>query len=248
MRRRTKRVRLRARPFVILALLVNVAAGVALSPVSAVRRVRVEGAPPADARRLAGLIQGLRGMPCARVNARELESAALQNSELRLASLARNPFGSAVLRVVRRTPVARMYAFPDAALSDEGVVYRATDLPKDLPTVNPLAESPDVGLALGNGWRSADVAHLAALMRGLGRGEPPRIDLVGGGRVCLNIESGTVDLGRCDELDAKVARLREYLLKRPDLFASFRKLSLVRLDDPAFEPRTPVLPQGSPKP
>ncbi len=245
MRRRTKRVHLRARPFIVLALLVNVVAGVALSPVTAVRRVRVEGAPMADRARLTGLLQRLKGVPCARVDARSVEAEALQNSELRGASLSRTPFGSAVLRVARRSPVARLYAWPDTGLSAEGVLYRATQLPSDLPTVNLPAEYPTVGLALGNAWRSADVAHLAELVRGLGSGEPPRIDLVGGGRVCLNIDSGIVDLGRCDELDAKVARLRQYLTERPNLFATVHKLILVRPDYPTFEP-PPA--QGTAKP
>ena len=136
MRRRTKRVRLNPRPFIVLGLGVNLAAGVALSPVTAVRRVRVEGAPEADRERLTLLLQSLKGVPCARVDARTVESKALENSELRGASLARTPFGSAVLRVARRVPVARLFGDLDTGLSADGVLYRASQLPKDLPTVN----------------------------------------------------------------------------------------------------------------
>lgn len=247
MRRRTKRVRLRPRPFIVLGLLVNLGAGVAFSPVSAVRHVRVEGAPPSDETRLTGLLQALRGVPCVRVNARDIEARALQNSELRSANLARTPFGSAVLRVARRTPVAKLNDV--TGLSDEGVVYAATVLPPDLPTVVPPPGEPEVGLTLGNGWPSADVAHLATLVRGDGGGKPPQIILVGGGRVCLNIEGGTVDLGRLEGLEAKVARMREILRTRPGLFATVQTLSLVRVDAPAFLPRPlPPPAKGAPKP
>ena len=240
MRRRTKRVRLNPRPFIVLGLGVNLAAGVALSPVTAVRRVRVEGAPEADRERLTLLLQSLKGVPCARVDARTVESKALENSELRGASLARTPFGSAVLRVARRVPVARLFGDLDTGLSADGVLYRASQLPKDLPTVNLPSNIPRIGLTLGNAWRTGDVAFLASLLRGLGRTEPVRIDLDAGGRVCLNIDNGTVDLGRTQDLQAKVARFRQILQKRPNLFSTVRTVVLVDVDAPQYIPRPQV--------
>ncbi len=246
MRRRTRRVRLRPRPFIVLGLLVNLMAGVAFSPVTAVRHVRVEGAPTADRSRLTNLLQRLRGVPCARVDARRVEAEALQNSELRAANLARTPFGSAVLRVVRRTAVARLNG--TTALSDEGVPFAATEIPGDLPVLALPSGYPPVGLALGNDWPLADVAHLAMLARGIVAGKPPQIILADGGRVCLNIEGGTVDFGRLENLEAKVARLREILKERPGLFTSVQVLSLVRVDAPAYLPRPLPPSKGAPKP
>ena len=246
MRRRTRRVRLRPRPFLVLGLLLNLGAGLAFSPVTAIRHVRVEGAPPADRARLIELLQALRRVPCVRVDARAIEAAALQNSEIRDARLARTPFGSAVLRVVRRVPVARLN---DATgLSDEGVAFAASEMPSGLPTVARPPGEPSVELTLGNGWPAADVARLAILVRDLAPGKPPRIILVGGGRVCLNIEGGTVDLGRLEDLEAKVARLREVLRKQPDLFATVQTLSLVRADAPAYLPRPLPPSKGAPQP
>ena len=242
MRRRTKRVRLNPRPFVVLGLVVNLAAGAVLSPVTAVRRVRVEGAPKADETRLIGLLQALRGVPCARVDVRAIETKALVNSELRGATLSRTPFGSAVLRVSRRLPLARLYARDSMGLSEDGVVFRATDLPADLPWVNLPREAPEIALTLGNGWPAQNVAHLAGLVRGMGSHEPPRIDVKAGGRVCLNIDSSTVDLGRALELDEKVARLRELLRQQPALFVNFQGINLVDVEAPSFQPRKGISP------
>ena len=242
MRRRTRRVRLNPGPFVVLGLIVNLTAGAVFSPVTAVRRVRVEGAPPGDESRLAGILQALRGVPCARVDARAVETAALANSELRGAALSRTPFGSAVLRVSRRLPVGRLYARDSMGLDEDGVVYQATDLPKELPRISLPPESPEVGLTLGNGWPAQSVAHLATLVRDLGAHEPARIDVLAGGRVCLNIDSSTIDLGRALGLDEKVARLRELLRRQPALFVNFQGINLVDVDAPTFTPRKGVPP------
>ena len=240
MRRRIKRVRLDPRPFIVLGLVVNVAAGIAFSPVTAVRRVRVEGAPPADRKRLTDLLQSLKNVPCARVDARAVESRALENPELRGASLARTPFGSAVLRVARRRSVARLFGSLEIGLSADGILYPATELAEDLPTVRLPAKYPAVGLTLGNAWRTEDVAHLAGLVRGLAKTEPARIDLFPGGKVCLNIDSGIVVLGRLESLDEKVARFRQMFAERPDLFTNVQSVNLVRVEAPQFIPRPQV--------
>ena len=237
MRRRTKRTRLRPRPFILLGLAVNLVVGVAYSPVTAIRRVRVEGAPKADQDRLTKLIQKLRGVPCIKIDPRSVESEALQNPELRSATLSRTPFGSAVLRVGRRTPVARVFAAPSIGLTAQGVLYAATELSETLPTVKLPDDYPVVGLTLGNGWRTVDVARLAGLVQRLPSGEPVRIDLETGGRVCLNIGSGRVILGSCDGLEAKVARLEGFLRDRPTLFVSVASVNLVDVDAPTFTPR-----------
>ena len=237
MRRRTKRTRLRPRPFILLGLAVNLVVGVAYSPVTAIRRVRVEGAPKADEVRLTKLVQKLRGVPCIRIDPRFVESEALQNPELRSATLSRTPFGSAVLRVGKRTPVARVFAAPSVGLTAQGVLYAATELPETLPAVKLPNDYPVVSLTLGNGWRTVDVARLAGLVQGLPSGETARIDLENGGRVCLNIGGGRVILGSCHELDKKVALLGKFLRDRPTLFVNFASVNLVDADAPTFTPQ-----------
>ena len=246
MRRQIRRTRLRPRPFIVLGIFVNLAAGVAFSPLTAVRHVRVEGAPISEQDRLVILVQRLRGVPCVRVDARRIEADALQSGELRSANFSRTPFGSAVLKVVRRVPVARLN---DAtALSDEGVAFLTKSSLDALPTVVPPPGSASPNLTLGNEWPSADVAHLAALLTGMGSGRPPQIILVGGGRVCLNMSGGTVDLGRLERVEPKLDRLQEIFRQRPDLFTTVKTLVLVRPESPAYLPR-PLPPQkGAPKP
>jgi hypothetical protein len=237
MRRRTKRTRLRPLPFIVLGLIVNLSVGILYSPVTAVRKVRVEGAPENDQRRLARLLQKLRAVPCARVNARAIESEAMVNPEIRGASFARTPFGSAVLRIARRTAVARLYASPNIGLSSEGVFYPSSGLNDDLPLVELPGDYPKVALTIGNGWRSADVARLATLVRTIPSKGPIRIRVVSGGRLCLNIDSGVVDLGENELLEDKVAKVSKMLKDRPDLFVNVQSVSLVKIDAPMFQPR-----------
>ena len=242
MRGKTKRVRLRPGPFIVLGLMASLVAGALYSPLTAVRKVRVEGAPEADRARLETLLQKLRGVPCAQVNARFLESEALQNPELRSASLSRTPFGSAVLTVRQRVAVARLDKHQGTGLTEDGVLYPSSTSLEGLPTVILPPDYRFIGLTLGNGWRVTDVAHLAVLVRVIESERPVEIDLDKGGRVCLNIDTGRVDLGACEGLDAKVARLLSILRERPDLFQTVQKLILVNIDNPAYVPR-PENPQ-----
>ena len=240
MRRRTKRTHLRPRPFIMLGLTVNLFAGILYSPVTAVRKVRVEGGPLNDQARLANLLQQLKGVPCARVNARRVESEAMRNPEIRSASLARTPFGSAVLHIARRTPVARLFAAPNIGLSTEGVFYPASVLDENLPLVELPGDYPKAALTIGNGWRSEDVARLATLVQTIPSKGPVRIALVGGGRLCLNIDSGVVNLGDFKRLDDKVAWVSKTLKAQPDLFVNVQSISLVKIDAPMFIPRKGV--------
>lgn len=246
MRRKAKRTRLRPRPFILLGLAANLVAGALYSPLSTVRRVRVEGAPLEDEGRLRDLMQKLKGVPCAQVNARALEAEALQNSEIKSASLARTPFGTAVLKIVRRTAVAHLDRYRGTGLTEDGVLYRSTVPLDDLPTVALPEDHRFVGLTLGNGWRPVDVARLATSIRSIPSDRPIKIDLDKGGRVCLNIGTGAfvgiVDFGPYEGLDAKAARLESILRERPNLFESVQTLKLVNIDNPAYVPR-PGAPQ-----
>jgi cell division protein FtsQ len=221
----------------VLALILNVVAGVLWSPVSAVRRVRVEGAPKADEARLAKLLQGLRGTPCARIDPRIVESEAMRNPEIRGASLARTPFGSAVLRVAHRTPVARLFAGPSIGLTEDGILYPSTSDLDKLPLVKLPEDAPDVGLTLGNGWRAVDVARLATLVTSIPAKGPVRIDLERGGRVCLNIGNGRVEFGDLTRMEEKVAFVEKGLREDPNLFTGVQTLNLVYPDAPTFQPR-----------
>jgi len=204
-----------------------------------VRHVRVEGAPLASQKRLTNLLQKIRGVPCAQVHARSLESEALRDPELRSVSLSRTPFGSAVLRVEARQAVAQVDPSARIGLTAEGVVYESSVDLGALPKVRIPGDYPGIVLTLGNGWRVTDVAHLAGLVRDLPSPKPVEIVLDRGGRVCLNIGTGSVDLGSCEGLDEKVARLREILARQPDIFATVLKVSLVDVDAPTFTPRPP---------
>lgn len=227
----------------MLGVFIALGTGIYYSPVTGVRKVRVVGAPAADEDRLTRLLQGLRGVPCARVNAQHIETMVLRNPELRSASLTRTPFGSATLRVVRRSPVARLFGYPSIALSDEGTVYPATELDQKIPLIKLPDRMPPATLTLTHGWPARDVASLATMVASLPAKDPVRIDLDPQGRVCLNIDTGRVDLGFCDRMEAKIARLRETLKSRPDLFRTVLTVNLQTPEQPSYVPRP-----GNPNP
>src|SRR5947207_2729037 len=123
MARKSKRRAINWGPAFGAALFANVVLGLLFSPLTSVRRIRVIGAQMHDAQRLANLAQGLRGVPFMLVPATNLESSALAPRDVYNASLAHNLFGSAVLRIGYRQPVAILVDVPRIYLDNEGVLF-----------------------------------------------------------------------------------------------------------------------------
>lgn len=108
------------RAMIWMLFLVNTLAGIALSPVTAVRSVRVVGAPSWDELRVQSILEGLKAIPVLAIDAAKVETEVQAASSVDSARLSRTPFGTAKLEVVYREPVAKVMGFKTLFLCSDG--------------------------------------------------------------------------------------------------------------------------------
>ena len=238
MRRRFKRSKPRWGPIFAVILAANMVLALLFSPLTALRKVRVEGAPDWDQTRLEGLMSRLKGVPCAMINPYRVESDAMQEPQVRSARFARNLFGSAVLEVGYRQPVAVLADERGVAISIEGVPFECRHLPDGLPVVKIDGEKPIGMRTIAETWPVVPVARLAVKASILFRGEPLSIELGKGNAVCLNMGAGQVILGSCNDIDAKLAALEKLLAQKPALLSEVQSLNLSVPTSPSAVPRS----------
>lgn len=228
-----KRVRLRARPFLWLAIVSNVLAGLFFSPLTAIRHVRVEGARPRDRARIEELLQSLSGVPALRVSAQGLESKILEAPFVSDATLSRTIFGSGLLHVEYRTAVARFDHSKRLALSDKGVIYAEDSLAGNLPILDVPQKELQPDLSLEGFWEPQRVAYIAQQARIIDAVRKERILITQPGRVILYIGQGRVVLGNCEGLEEKFQALRDRLSRNPFELSQIAELDLTLPDRPA---------------
>jgi cell division septal protein FtsQ len=238
MRPKRKRTYIKPRPVIIALLVLVVAAGIWFSPVTMIRRVRVEGSLPGDQDRFIQMMQSLKGIPCAQVDPRDVESQALANSDVRSAELSRTPFGSALLRVTYRRPVARLFGSPNVLLSEEGVLYPSAQVSDDLPVVQLLHGGPPTLGTLAANWQPTSIAKLAVDARKIFPEGDVRIQEGQGGVVWLNVAAGRVILGSLDDLEAKLNTLRKRRVDFPNELSENEALDLTSPNNPSLQPRS----------
>ena len=237
MPQKRKRVSLRPLPVIILLLVVNLVAGLLYSQLTVMRRIRVDGAPYWDQQRLTGVVGQLKGVPCAQIDAARVEAQALQNPEVRSAHLSRNLFGSAVLTVGYRRPVARFYNKRDVALTIDGVVYPSSHLPDNLPTVEVADGASTPLLTIAGDWPAAKVARVVLKAEEIDSSKQINVRFGPGSEVCLNMGTGQVILGSCDDIDTKMRVLKERLPADPEYLSRVQALNLTVPSHPSEVPK-----------
>lgn len=237
MRQKRRRIRFRWGPILWVLLVANIVAGLCFSPLTAIRRVRVDGAPDWDAPRLIAIMNGLEGVPCAQVQRSKVESEVLSLPEVRSAHLSRNLFGSAVLQLGYRQAVARLRDHPNVGVSLEGVLYRSEHLAPDLPSIKLDAARDRGTVGIAESWPVVAVARLAVESRELANGQPTWIELGKGSVLCLNMGTGQVNFGSCDDMDAKLAALKRLLSKDPTYLSKVQALNLAVASAPSAIPK-----------
>ncbi len=233
-----KRVRLRAKPFLVIAIVLNVYLGLTRSPLTSLRHIRVEGAKAFDQARIEADIQAVQGIPCQQVNPRELESAILELPEARNASLSRNIFGNGLLRIAYRTPVARIARSRRLALSDEGVIYAANELDPNLPVLDLPRGVLEPNLTLMGSWEPQRIAYIAREARNIDVNQQERILITEPGQVILYIGEGCVILGNCDNLSLKFQALRDRLTRNRSELSQIAELDLTLPDRPTIRKKS----------
>lgn len=229
MRKRRKRRRsIRWPPVLWTLFLADVCVGLALSPVTGVTHVRVEGARDFDRERVARLLQDLRDVPCLRADAYAVESRFLLLPEARSAELSRNVFGRAVFSVSYHEPVARVVGYPSVALSREGILYHAERLSAGLPRLKIPASASAPHLALCLGWDGRSLSYVCLKLRTIEHMENAVVEVDSRGALCLNSGIGSrIVLGPSERLDEKLEKLAAILRERPGILQQVTELNLI---------------------
>jgi hypothetical protein len=157
--------------------------------------------------------------------------------EVDRAEFTRNIFGNALLLVQYRTPVARLADIDGEALSVDGVLYQASELPIDLPTLQLPDGGPPTLVALAGNWQPQKIAGLSVYAHQHYPHIDSKIEINRRGVVCLNIGSGRVILGSCDDLDVKLKTLESWLQRNPQELDQVQELNLTTPTAPAVVPK-----------
>lgn len=220
-----------------IVALAQICVGLLVSPMTAVSRVRVVGAPATDHERITRHLQALSGSPYVRAPLRETESRVLANPELETASLRNNMFGSAVLRVKPKVAVARLDGSRPIFLSSRGSAYQAGSAAAGLPLVQLQAEAFNANLCLSGSWEAQKIASLCGVLPPYFRKPELVIDVDRRGVASLVLpRHGRVIMGSLDNLEQKVEVLQRLLETRPGFLAKIKQLNLTAPDYPVFEP------------
>lgn len=225
-----------------LALVANVAAGLAWSPATGLRRVRVVGVTPGDEQRVETHLQVARRIPALRFDPNRLESLIQARSDVESASFSQNLFGRGVLRITPRTPVARLEGTVPMWLSSTGVLYSgpAPRGAKELPRLRLSAEAREANLSLAGAWDAGRIAQLCTDLRKDFAGIVWTVERDGRGVISLSNGSGArVVLGTSEALQDKVGTLRRILEMQPGILSEVRELNLTAPNNPAAIPLGP---------
>lgn len=233
-----KKTSLRAKPFLVIGLVLSLYLGITRSPLTSLRHVRIEGARDFDRPRIEAELQTIHGVPCLQVDPEVVEWRILQLPEVRNVSLSRNIFGTGLLRIAYRTPVARFNHSRRLALSDEGVVYAANELDPRLPVLEAPQGVLEPNLTLVGSWEPQRIALIAREARNIDVNEHERILITQPGRVILYIGQGQVVLGNCESLDKKFRALRDRLARNPQELSQIAELDLTLPERPTVRPKT----------
>lgn len=242
MARRRKRRKLKTGVILWALVIVNVALGLAFSPITAATRIRVVGAKPSDAERISKELQWLRDKPCLAVNGLSVEEQILRRPDVKSTELSRNIFGRGQLVVTYYEPVALVDGTKNTVLTDGGFLCQMPDVPEGLPTLKLFPDCARPSLGMSTSWEPARIADvcLRAVQQGIVKNLS--ITVTVGGLVCLNSgETGRIVLGSPYDLDEKFGKIQTILASQPDLLAQGKELVLIAPSKPVTRPLQPIL-------
>jgi cell division septal protein FtsQ len=217
-------------------LVLNVLTGLMYSPLTSIRRMRVIGAQPHDIDRINELTKGLRGIPFLSVKSTKFEGAILASRDVSEAALSHNLFGSAILTLKYRQPVASVVGTPHAYLDDQGVIFASPEPYPELRQLDLGQEYLQPGVAYTLPWPSQQVAELCTKLNTVEELKGDVVHVEATGRLTISGEKGyTVDLGGAEQIDEKLRKLERMLEEDPNLLSNVQTLSLVDPARPAIK-------------
>ena len=226
MRKKRKRINLNPVPCLWVALCANLILGLFFSRITSIVHARAAGVKSFDKGRIESILSKLQGVPCMKIDSRIVESQVMASGEVDQAEFTRNIFGNALLTVKYKTPVAKLENTDNVALSTDGVLYVASELPPDLPTLQLPQGGPPTLVAFAGNWQPVSLAAVSVYAHDRFPRAVSKISVDGRGIVCLNIGSGRVILGSCDDLDVKFKTLESRLQKNPQELEQITELNI----------------------
>ena len=234
MQKKRKKLSIRPAPILWLLLVINVPAGLLYSRITSVVHIRTEGVRPFDRDRVEVILTKVQDIPCSKIDARDIESRVMSLAEVDKAEFTRNIFGNALLTVSYRHATAKLEGTDNVVLSEDGVLYSATEFSEDIPTVKLPLGGPPALLTIAGNWRPESISELAVYARTHYPRADVKIVVDDRGSVCLNIGSGRVILGSCDDLQVKLKALEAQLQTNPQLLEQVQELNLMTPSAPAL--------------
>lgn len=219
-----------------LLVVINVTVGLAVSPLTAVRKVRVVGASVGDQARLTDAVQSLRDIPVMRLNPNMVRSKLESGSEVDSVQFLPNLFGRAVVKVRLKQPVAKIVN-SSVFLDRSGNAFVTTRVVPDVPLIVPPRGAFSPNLTILCGWEVSTTAQLCQKLAA----QMPKVswivELTDRGNLSLKADgSASVDLGSTENLQLKVDKLRSFLENDPGLFTKVRSINLIAPEAPVVVP------------
>lgn len=235
-RRRSKR---RKGPVNVVAWLwglfvLNVVAGLAFSPLTAVQKVRVWGLPVAKQQRVIDELQAVVGVPMLRLNKTSVAYRLGDDGEVDSVTFFPNIFGRAVVRYKMKDPVAKVRE-SELCLDPSGTPFLCSVVPDRLPIVLPPPRALATSLTFLGGWDSGQTAQLCQKLTA----QMPNVEwtVAVGDRGIISLQagsSGKVVLGAFARWPKKIEKLKGLLDEQPDIFQKVRQLDLNSPESPVF--------------
>jgi hypothetical protein len=231
-----RRKRLNWGPVLVLLTCVNVALGLAYSPMTSATKVRVEGAYATDQQRIREAVQLIRKKPALRGGAEKTIEQILRRPDVRNVSFGQNLFRRGLIKVTYFQPVARVEGMPKTVLTAQGSICQTQEPIDDLPPVRFASAMVIPTATLVERIESKKVADVCARASTLKIANLEILVLESGG-LCLNSgKTGRVILGTPDELDEKFEALDRALAAQPDLLNQQKEIVLIVPSKPAQRP------------
>lgn len=218
-------------------LVMHLMFGLAFSPVTGLRLVRVVGADPGDQQRIARFLSSFEATPYTRLNGAQVSTLALEDRAIESASFRSNLFGRGVLELAHKRPVARVEGSESLYLSSRGSLFTAMPGLGVKVAVSAPGAVPGANLSVFSSWRSGVAARMC---ENVGERLPEmewRMVVTASGFVSLESEgSGTVEFGSFEDADEKVQALVGILNNDPKKLSKVRKLVLTSPSNPVIVP------------
>ncbi len=232
-KRKKRRTRLKAAPFLWIGFVVSTSLGLAYSPITNLRRVVVEGADPSDRLGVEESIQKWAGKPCLQINPRTIEGEVLEIPGMRSAVLSRNVFGSGRLKVSYREPTLVLEENHAVGVSWDGVMFPLSKEREDLPTLQ-LTYFPRPSFSLFSTYDAATLARLASDAKAAFPQSNVGIVIDESGGLCLNVDGVRCLFGTNQNLTAKLDQAKVQLTS--EILKSGQEVTLNLMD-----PKSPMI-------